>query len=103
MSDSKINFKKLSKVKENPIFAGLPSRLKEVEIYDKIEKELYDVVQTDHKHRSVKQYVTCAWCQKKRELKQNTIKAVGFTSLEQYLEWRKVMEVISKKQSIQIG
>lgn len=91
----KLNLKKVpKKLPTNPIFDGLPDRLKSVEMYYKVEKELFNLLQTDHKHKTVKEYVSCMWCQKKRELRQNRIKALGFKNIEQYMQWKKIMDII---------
>ncbi len=96
----KLSLKKIAKMPISKIFKDLPDRLKSVEAYNKIELELFKILQTDHKHKTVKEYVTCAWCNKKRELKQNRIKALGFVDYAQYVQWRKVMEVIKNKKEI---
>lgn len=83
-----------SKHKNNPIFKGLPERLKDIKTYYKIEKKLFLIVQTDHKHKTVKDYVSCAWCNQKREMRSNIIKSEGFKNIEQYMAWKKVMETM---------
>lgn len=98
----KLDLTKVKKLKPNPIFKDLPERLKDPENFHKIERELFEVLQSDHKHATVKQYVSCAWCNKKRELRQNKMKAMGFQGIEQYLEWRKVMGIISNKANFQV-
>lgn len=102
MKKLNIKTKKVAKLKPAPIFDGLPDRLKTVEAYHRIEKKLFEIVQTDHKHTSVKEYVTCAWCNEKRQMRTNAIKSEGFLSLEQYLEWKKIMDIISNKRNIQL-
>lgn len=99
----KLNLKEVPKLKKNPIFKGLPERLKDPSVYEKIERELFEAMKTDHKHKTVKQFVTCAWCQKKRELKQNKMKAMGFKSMGQYLEWRRIMQIITSKANFQLS
>lgn len=89
-------------MKENPIFKDLPKELKDVKRFDKIELELFKMLQSDHKHKTVREYVTCAWCNKKRELRQNKIKALGFKSPGQYQEWKKIMLIIKNKSNFQV-
>lgn len=96
----KLSIKKIGKAKVNPIFSDLPDTLKDVKQYYRIEEKLAKILESDHKHETVKEYATCAWCNQKRELRQNTIKAEGFTSITQYLEWKKVMSIIHNKQNI---
>lgn len=98
----KLSIEEIGKAKKNPLFRGLPARLKDPKVFYRIEQELFDIVQTDHKHKTVKAYVTCAWCNTKRELKQNKIKSLGFKSYAQYMEWKKIMFLIINKSKFQV-
>ncbi len=102
MKKLNINTKKVANLKPNPIFEGLPDNVKSVKAYHRIEDKLQKALQSDHTHKTVKEYVSCAWCNKKRELRQNMIKSEGFRNVKQYLEWRKIMEIIINKQNIQL-
>lgn len=102
MKKLNINTKKVANLKPNPIFEGLPDSVKSEKAYHRIEAKLQNVLQSDHTHKTVKEYVSCAWCNKKRELRQNMIKSEGFRNVKQYLEWRKIMEIIINKQNIQL-
>lgn len=99
---NKLDIQKVPKLKKNAIFKGLPDKLKDPENFSKIEKELSGMLKTDHKHKTMKAYVCCAWCQKKLELKQNRMKTMGFKDYSQYMEWRKVMMIIKNKSNFQI-
>lgn len=101
--NKKLDLSLVPKLKSAPLFKGLPARLKDPEMYYKIEKELFDMLQSDHKHKTVKEYVLCAWCNKKRELRQNRIKALGFKSINQYMQWKKVMDIIINKRNIELS
>ncbi len=79
----------------------LPERLKDLKTYHKIERKLFDIVQTDHKHKTVKSYVTCAWCNKKRELRGNILKLEGFKSIEQYMAWKQIMQKMEEVVNLQ--
>lgn len=98
----KIKNNELPELEPNPIFKDLPEHLKEVDIYKKIERSLIKSVFSDHIHKSVKEYVKCARCNAKRERKKALIKEYGFTSTEQYLEWKKVMQIIINEKDFQI-
>ena len=100
MKKLNINTKKVSNLKPNPIFEGLPDSVKSEQANHRIEAKLQKAVQSDHTHKTVKEYVSCAWCNTKRELRKNMIKTEGFKSYKQYLEWRKIMEIIINKQNI---
>lgn len=99
----KLSLKKINKPGITPeVLKGLPDNLKSVDMYYSIERELAKILESDHKHSSVKEYVSCAWCNQKRQLKQNRIKSYGFTSTAQYLEWKKIMDIIVNKRNIQL-
>ena len=99
----KISIKKINKKGETPkVLEGLPDNLKNPEMFYIVEKELAKILESDHKHKTVKEYVSCAWCNQKRELRQNKVKSYGFQSLAQYLEWKKIMDIIINKRNIQL-
>lgn len=98
----KLDLKSIGKSKPNPIFKGLPSHLKDPKCYKDIEKKLRDTLKSDHYHKSVKEYVTCMFCQQKREERQKVMKEMGFKNIGQYLEWRKVMDIITNQRNFQI-
>ncbi len=97
-----LDLNKVKKLKPNPIFKGLIPRLKDPKNFVKIEKELVDILKSDHKHKTVKTYVACVECQNKLQLKQQRMKTMGFTSYGQYIEWRKVMTIIHNKSNFQV-
>ena len=99
---TKLDLKQTPKLEPNPIFKDLPERLKDPKNFPKIEIELFKILKTDHKHKTVRAYVTCAWCQNKLKLRQNRMKAIGFASYGQYVEWRKIMQIITNKANFQI-
>ncbi len=99
---TKLDLKQVPKLKENAIFKDLPDKLKDVKNFHKIEKELSAMMKSDHAHKTIKAFVSCAWCQKKLELKQNRMKAIGFKDYSQYMEWRKIMMIIINKANFQI-
>ena len=81
---------------KNPLFDGLPEYTKDPKNYKDIESQLFDVMQTDHKHRKMTTFVKCESCQEHLEEKRALLKSMGFESQGQYLEWRKVMGVMIK-------
>lgn len=89
-------------LKPNPLFKGMSSILKDPKNYKKIEKELIKILQSDHKHKTASSYVKCVECQAKREERKQKMKEVGFKSIQQYMEWKKIMTIIINKQSFQL-
>ena len=90
------------KLKPDPVFKYMPSSLKDPACFDGIEKQLADVMRSDHKHRSVKSFVTCAWCQGNLKKRQELITTLGFKSYDQYLNWKKIMTIIKDKKDFQL-
>lgn len=97
-----IKLKKTPKLKNNPIFKGLPDKLKEVSCYAEIEQKLRLVLVSDHTHPTLKGFAKCARCQAKVAKRRALIEEYGFKSFDQYLAWRKVMDVIYNKRDIKI-
>jgi len=98
----KIKPSELPELEPNPIFKYLPDHVKDVKTYKKIEKSLADAVLSDHQHKSVKEYVKCARCNAKRDRRKALIKEYGFTSVEQYMEWKRVMQIIINEKDFQV-
>ena len=91
------------KRKVNPIFKGLPSRLKDPTNYKKTERDLADTLKTEHKHKKPSEWMKCTDCQKQLLDKRKLMKRIGFKNISQYLEWRKVMEIMTAKKSFKLN
>jgi len=78
----------------------LPDELKDPKNFSKIEKKLANIMVSDHKHATIKQFMKCKRCQVKMRKKQETMKELGFKDFEQYQNWRKIMAIISNKQNL---
>jgi len=99
---NKLDLKTVPKLKPNPVFKGLPDNLKDPKTFKKVEKKLINAIFSDHKHATVKAYLKCKRCQDKFKKRQAFIKDLGFTSYEQYTEWKKVMTIIDNKKDFQV-
>lgn len=96
----KLDLKEVPKnIKPNPIFKGLSSKLKDPEKYKEIEDKLQSILKSTHNHKTATSYAKCKECQSKREERKKMMKDIGFKSIQQYMEWRKIMEIISKKEN----
>jgi len=82
------------KNKPHPLLKGLPEELKNHHNFLEIEKNLAQFLITSHRHKTPASYIKCEPCQKRRTDRQDAIKALGFTSFQQYMEWKKIMSVI---------
>ena len=98
----KLDLAKVLKLKPNPIFKGLSNALKDPKNYKRTEKKLKVILKSDHTHKTPSSYVKCLECQEKLGKKRRLMKEIGFKSFGQYLEWRKVMEIIIKKKDFQV-
>lgn len=98
----KIDLKQLTNLKPNPLFKNLPDSLKDPKIYAGIEDELKDLIKSDHQHKTVSSYVKCNECQSKFHARRKKLKELGFSSIQQYVEWKKVMEAIKNKIKIRL-
>ena len=72
----------------------LPDRLKDPKVFALIERKLAGMLKADHTHEVPSEYVKCFVCQHKRALRLKKLKALGFKSNIQYLEWKRVMQFI---------
>lgn len=99
----KLDLSSLPKLKPNPLFKGMQESLKDPKNFTKIEKQLTAILKADHTHKTVKAYVTCAWCNEKREERKKLMKEVGFKSIQQYMEWKKIMTIIKNKADFQLN
>lgn len=91
----------IKKHKLNPLFKGLPSRLKDPKVYLSVEKKLRAILKTDHEHKTMKAYANCEKCQINRMERQKLMKQEGFKSLEQYMEWKKIIGMIVEVRKLQ--
>ena len=99
----KLTIKEMAKAKLNPLFEGMPDGLKDTSRYAAIEKQLRDIMYSDHApHKTVKGFVACKRCVAKLKRRQEVLKELGFASYPQYLGWKKIMSIIIAEQDIQL-
>jgi hypothetical protein len=93
---------KIAKAKVNPIFEGLSDDLKDPKQFKSIEKKIANIMLSDHKHRKVAVFMNCKRCQVKLEKKRALIRDLGFRDVQQYQGWKKIMGIITNKESLQL-
>lgn len=98
----KLDLKTVPKLKPNPLFKGLSAKMKDPKNFVDIEKRLQEVISSNHVHKTATSYAKCKECQGKREERKKMMKDIGFKSIQQYLEWKKIMVIISEKKSFQL-
>lgn len=90
------------KLKPDPLFKDLPKELKDPKNFEVIEKRLIKILKTPHKHKTAKEYVACPLCNAKRLERQAKMREEGFSSIIQYMQWKKIMTIINNKKSFQV-
>ncbi len=90
------------KLKKRPVLKYLPTHLKDPKCFEEIEKQLSDIMKSEHSHKSVKEFVRCKECVDRRQKRTDTMKELGFKSINQFLEWRKIMQIIKAKANFQV-
>ena len=93
---------KIKNAKPNPIFERLSDELKDPKNFEKIERKIANTMLSDHKHATIKQFIKCKRCEAKRQKRAKVIKELGFTSPEQYQNWKKVLHKIINKENFQL-
>jgi len=92
----KIKSSEIGKLKNKPIFEGLPDELKTKEAYKEIESRVKLIMVSDHKHRKIERFMDCPKCKDKMQKRHDYLIGKGFKDYTQYLEWRRVMDIIIK-------
>lgn len=90
------------KRKPNPLFKGMPSKLKDPACFEGVMQQLADVLKSNHKHKTASSYVKCNACMARRDERFALMKKIGFKSMAQYLEWQKIHTIIRDKRDFQI-
>lgn len=99
----KLDLKQVPKdLKPNPVFDGMPEDLKNPDCFERIERRLAEIMSTGHRHKTVGAFVKCKPCNGARLKQQALRKELGFKSVAQYMEWRKVMTIIKEEKNFQI-
>ena len=88
---------KFPKYRPNPFLADLPTHLKDPKNYKKIMKAILDTLATKHSHADLFEWSQCKSCSQKMLERRLLLKNLGFRNPRQFLEWRKVMDVIQTR------
>ncbi len=81
---------------------GLPTKLKNPKCFDVVEEKLRVVMKSEHTHKSVREFVRCDECMARRKKRTDLMKELGFKSINQFMEWRKIMTIIKNKSNFQV-
>ncbi len=98
----KLDIKQVPKLRPDPLFKDMPRQLKDPKNFVAIEKRLIKILRTKHKHKTAKAYVACVLCNSQRLERQKMMREEGFTSIQQYLGWKRIMTIINDKKSFQV-
>lgn len=91
-----------TKLKENPLFKDFPKELKDPKSYKKVESKLRLIMYSDHSHSTIKAFINCPRCVQKVEKRKEALKSFGFTSVEQYMVWKKIMDIVINKRELDL-
>lgn len=91
-----------NKIKPSPLMKGLKKDLKDPACFEAIEKQLIDIVRIAHTHKTASSYAKCKECNLKREERKKVMKDIGFKSIQQYLQWKKIHTIIRDKKNFQV-
>lgn len=98
-----LDYKKVAKLKVQEVMKDLPTKLKNPERYADIENKLNWIMVSDHKHKTIKSFTQCKRCQAKHQKKREAILEFGFKSIEQYMGWKRIMDIIINEKSIMVS
>ncbi len=79
------------------ILDGLPDWLKKPESYEKVQRAVLDAMASGCSHSDPAAWMDCKKCGAKMVERRLLLKRFGFKSPAQYLQWKKVHEVIKKR------
>lgn len=88
--------------KLHPLVAELPEELKDPACYKDIEDKLARIMFSDHQHKYLITFQKCKRCKDKVLKKRAAIKELGFKSYEQYLMWKKIMDIIVNQRELRL-
>ena len=98
----KVKSSEVGELKPMPILKDLPEKLKDPKCFEPIEKKIWLMMKSDHKHRTISGFNKCKRCQAKRKKRNEYIKETGFKNYEQYIKWRRIMSIIHNKEDFEI-
>lgn len=86
--------------KLHPVVGDLPAELKDPKCYKRIEKKIFEAGNSGHEHKSILVWNRCKHCQQKFLEKRAMVKKLGFKNYQQYLTWRKIMDIIVNQREV---
>ena len=98
-----LDYKAIAKLKVADVMKDIPTKLKNPKCYLEIERKLARVMLSDHKHSTISGFTKCKRCQAKHHKRREMIKEIGFKTLEQYMGWKRIMDIIVNKRKIMIS
>ncbi len=97
---AKLTIEEIGQAKSDVALEGIPDSVKNPKTFEEIEKKLEEVMHSDHKHKKVVKFVQCKRCQKKLEKRRQVLKDYGFKGYEQYIKYRRIMDIITNEKDI---
>lgn len=91
---NKLDTTKLKDLKSHPLFKDFPKELKSPKCFIPIQTKIDQIMYSDHKHATVKGFVSCKRCQYKFQKKREYIKSLGFKDMAQFQMWQKIQTIM---------
>ena len=100
---NKYDVSKIKDLPTHPLFKGFPEELKDPDCFLTIEKKIDRIMRSHHRHKLIKAFVKCKRCQDKVKKKGEYIRGLGFTGVEQYQMWKKIMAILINQKDFTLG
>jgi len=92
----------MTKYKPDPLFADLKEELKDPAKYKEVAEKILKAGESGHDHKHIVVWRRCKHCQQKFVERQAMIKKLGFSSYEQFNQWKRIMDIIINKRPISL-
>lgn len=91
-------------IKRKPnMLAGLPQHLKDPKAYKKVRKFLFEILASRCGHSDPAEWYSCQKCLKRIYEFREALTKLGFKSVPQYYQWRRVHEQMESLKRVKVG
>lgn len=84
----------------DPLFADLADNLKDPACYTEVVEQILKAGESGHEHKAMIVWKRCKHCQQKFLERRAKVRELGFQSYQQFLKWKKIMDIIINKREI---
>jgi len=83
------------------VLDGLPEYLKDPANYTKIRKFLFEILASRCDHSDILEWYACKKCVERIHKHGEAVRKLGFKSPAQYMQWRRVHEIMEKRDPLE--